>query len=117
VPLAGVAGETIVVPYDFDVSGLVDAPYALPPDGLKQRSVRDRLFRGFCRPPPYLDNAVAALRAARENIYALVRDLQQLDEKNRRQVLRFVDSFYEILDDPKQYQNEIAGACRSAGAG
>jgi len=117
VPLAGVGGETIVVPYDFDVSGLVNAPYALPPDGLNQRSVRDRLFRGFCRTPPYLDNAVAAVQAARERIYALVKELQQLDEKNRRQVLRFVDGFYAILDDPEKYQSEIAGACRDAGAG
>lgn len=116
VPVAGVAGAVIPVPYDFDVSGLVDAPYALPPDGLKQRNVRDRLFRGFCRPPPYLDDAVASYQAARAAIYALVSELDGLDDKNRRQVTRFIDGFYAILDDPEQFQAQIAGACRGSGA-
>ena len=36
------------VPYDFDFSGLVDAPYATPPEGFKINSVRQRLYRGYC---------------------------------------------------------------------
>ena len=37
-----------VVPYDFDFSGLVDAPYADPPEGIPVNSVRQRTYRGYC---------------------------------------------------------------------
>ncbi len=36
------------VPYDFDSSGLVNAHYAAPPEGLRVRNIRQRLYRGFC---------------------------------------------------------------------
>ena len=38
----------MVVPYDFDVSGLVNPPYALPPEGLGLDTVRQRRYRGYC---------------------------------------------------------------------
>ena len=46
------------MPYDFDYSGLVDAPYAVPPDSIHLANVRVRRYRGFClhndRPRPSL---------------------------------------------------------------
>ena len=39
----------VPVPYDWDFSGLVDAPYATPPDSINVTSVRQRRYRGFCR--------------------------------------------------------------------
>lgn len=42
------AGRTLPVPYDFDLAGIVDASYAKPDPGLKIRSVRSRLYRGYC---------------------------------------------------------------------
>ena len=41
-------GLATPVPYDFDFSGLVDAHYAAPSPILPIRSVKQRLFRGFC---------------------------------------------------------------------
>ena len=47
------ANETLnVVPYDFDFSGLVDLSYAVPAPELSIRTVRRRVFRGFCTPAP-----------------------------------------------------------------
>jgi hypothetical protein len=34
------------VPYDFDYSGFVDAPYAVPPEGISVSSVKVRRYRG-----------------------------------------------------------------------
>ncbi|MFL6801419.1 MAG: hypothetical protein ACJ8EQ_06595, partial [Sphingomicrobium sp.] len=41
-------GAVIPVPYDFDFSGLVNAPYATPPDQLRIADVRQRVYRGYC---------------------------------------------------------------------
>ena len=40
----------VPVIYDFDSSGYVDAPYAITPAKLELRNVRQRIYRGFCRP-------------------------------------------------------------------
>ena len=42
-------GAPIPVPYDFDWSGLIAPPYARPNQMLGIGSVKQRLFRGFCR--------------------------------------------------------------------
>jgi hypothetical protein len=112
VPFVTTAGTVIPVPYDFDVTGLVDAPYALPQENLKQRNLKDRLFRGFCRPPPHLDNSVARAQSVRDEIYALVSDLDGLNEKSQRSVTQFIEGFYQILDEPAQYERRVVGACR-----
>ena len=39
--------KPIVVPYDFDYAGFVDAYYAVPNEGLPIENVRQRLYRGY----------------------------------------------------------------------
>lgn len=51
-------GKATPVPYDFDFSGFVNAPYASPPDQLQLNSVRERKYRGYC-----LHNAEVAQEA------------------------------------------------------
>ncbi len=107
------AGEVIPIPYDFDVSGLVDAPYAVPPDGLGQRNVRDRKYRGFCRGTEYLDAAVETIQSKRQAIYALVDEVEGFSDRTRRDLSRFIDEFYGDLDDSESFEENIAVACRS----
>ena len=51
------SGLVFPVPYDFDFTGLVNAPYATPPEGMRVSSVRKRLYRGAC----LLNNEITAL--------------------------------------------------------
>ena len=60
------------VPYDFDLSGLVHAPYAMPDRRLGLRSVVDRLYRGPCRTTDEFDAAAAPFRAKHGEMLALV---------------------------------------------
>ena len=43
-------GVYVPVPYDFDWTGFVSARYARPDERLRIRNVRQRIYRGFCRP-------------------------------------------------------------------
>ena len=56
----GASSNLIVVPYDFDFSGMVNAPYASPPEGIAVENVRERRYRGYC-----FTNAEALVEAAR----------------------------------------------------
>lgn len=105
-------GLVVPVPYDFDATGFVSPPYAQPLQMLDQRSVRDRRYRGFCRPGQYLDDAVAAVRRARAAIDAEIDGLEPLNDRHRGQVHRLVDDFYTILDDPEAFAEQVVDACR-----
>jgi hypothetical protein len=100
------------IPYDYDSSGLVNAPYAAPPAGVKIRKVTQRLFRGIC-----LQNET--LPAARENylaneaaIMSVLDTDPRLDAKEAKQASRYLDDFFVVLKNEKYWQKKIIESCR-----
>ena len=57
------ATQFVPVPYDFDFSGMVDAPYATPPEGFRIANVRIRNYRGYCAHNAEARTAAAQFRA------------------------------------------------------
>jgi hypothetical protein len=108
-------GRHVAVPYDFDWSGVVDARYAHPDPRLQISSVRDRLYRGFCRPG--VDPGVVAERfeRIRDSIPPLYQAVKELDAKQREKALKYYDSFYDVLKDPKRFDRQVVKACRQVG--
>ncbi len=110
--LFGNEGQPIyAIPYDFDMSGLVDAPYAQPNPRFRIKRVTQRLYRGRCA---YIDNLPASLQRFQENrdaIYGLVDQQPELQDSTRKKVRKFIDRFYDVIDNPKKVQREIASRC------
>ncbi len=105
-------GSTIrPVPYDFDFSGLVDAPYAEPNPQFKIRDVRTRLYRGRCSNNGILADTFAYINGKRAEIYALVDELDGLDRKNRLQVTRYLDLFFDDIGNPKTVERRFIKEC------
>lgn len=103
-----------VIPYDFDSSGMVNAHYAAPPDSLNVRNIRQRLFRGFCSHNNTLPQAVARFNEEKTDILALFKDNRHLNDKNRKNAIAYIEDFYEIINDPKQFGKKIIGKCRGS---
>jgi AAA family ATP:ADP antiporter len=110
VALRAASGVVSVVPYDFDFSGLVDAAYAGPPPSLPIRSVRERVYRGFCEPAPNWP-AVFALFEDRQSAIETLAHEVLLEPVQRERVLAYVASFYGALAAPER-RAAIVGACR-----
>lgn len=102
----------LAVPYDFDFSGAVNAPYASPPEQLKIQSVRQRVYRGFCQPDSVLSAVLARFRVAKDSIYAAVRAVPDLPERDVRNVLNYFDEFYKVVDNPGAVNREFVRPCR-----
>lgn len=104
--------RVIPVPYDFDFSGFVNAPYAVPPEGMPVRNVRSRYYRGLCR---YNEQAVAAaelFRSRREQLYAVIDAETRLSPQRRRSSRSYIADFFEVLDDPQRFQRQVIENCR-----
>lgn len=90
-----------VIPYDFDYSGLVNAPYALPARGFLLKSVTERLYRGPCRSQELVDPYVANFVAKKDLIRALPDQIPGLSRGNRDEARNYIDTFYSSIDSPK----------------
>lgn len=104
-------GLAVLIPYDFDQAGLILADYAAPAAELSIRSVRQRLYRGYCIHNDELGGAFDRFRAVRAEIETLL-SAAAVRERTRARALRYIEDFYEILDSPEEREESIAGACR-----
>lgn len=107
----------IPVPYDFDHSGIVYAPYANPAPELRLRSVRDRRYRGKCLSDlSVLDPILQEYVDAKSQLYEILMDAR-MKERDRKSLGKFIDDFYETIDDPKQKETAFLYPCLPGGTG
>jgi len=103
-----------VIPYDFDSTGLVNAHYAAPPNELRVRNIRQRLFRGFCAQNQTLEQAVERFREKKPEILALFEENPHLNNKSKSKAVDYIEDFYAVINDPKRYKKEITDKCRGS---
>ena len=108
-------GSRYLLPYDFDQSGLVDAPYAVPSAKLGIRNVRQRVYRGFCDHNGELPAAVEVLRRRRGEIEALFLSAALPDRGGRREAWRYLSGFFDLIDDPERFRAAVVARCRPPG--
>jgi len=89
------------IPYDFDVTGLVNPPYGIPARALMIKSVTDRMYRGPCRPQSLVDPYVANFVAKQEAVKALPDAIPGFERATRDTVRSFINSFYSSIKTPK----------------
>ncbi len=109
-----VGDSILAIPYDFDFSGLVDAPYAGPAPSVADqiRSVRDRLYRGYCLESIDHPAVLARFQEVRGEMLALVNTLEGLSFASRLRARRYLQEFFEDLGYPHRVEENIIRACR-----
>jgi hypothetical protein len=125
-PLRGAAGEfcchntvlvsgagtgLIPIPYDFDLSGLVDAPYATPNPKLKIEKVTQRLYQGYCIHNELLDRSIGLLSEKRETIALLVEAQEGLSKASRRSAAQYIDKFYDRISSDSGIERNLIREC------
>lgn len=99
------------VPYDFDFSGLVDAPYATPPELVKVSSVRVRRYRGFCR---HNSEALAAARqvhAAKAQLLATLAATPGLSSATLRKAGTYLERGFADLASDQLVTDKLLKTC------
>ncbi len=107
----GAADDWVVVPYDFDYAGIINTNYALPGAKLPLRRVTTRLYRGFCWHNDLLPGAIELFNQNRNDIEAALLPAE-LSKSKSRSVKKYIDDFYEIVNDSKQLQKHLIDKCR-----
>lgn len=106
------------VPYDFDHSGIVNAPYAHPAEELLMQSVLERRYRGYCIPDlKTFEPVIALYNDLKKDIYGLFTNCTYLDAKSLKAIIRFLDGFYETINNTRSWQKDFAYPCDKKGTG
>jgi len=105
-------GSQVPLPYDLDMSGLVDADYAGPAPTLPIDDVRERYFLGFCSPGADLDKWFGLYLAKKDELLSMSEGISQLDRNNKKAIRRFLEDFFEVLESPRQSSEQIVNHCQ-----
>ena len=108
---AGKQDEWIVVPYDFDYAGIINTKYAAPAEALPISRVSTRLYRGFCWQNEVLPESIELFNRKRDEIEAALIPVE-VSKRKSRNAKKYVDRFYEIVNDPQELQKRILDKCR-----
>jgi len=104
----------IPLAYDFDMSGFVNAPYAVPDETLGLSSVRERLYRGFCRSKGAVNQAIRVEYIAKEkDVMDVVKRYEtSFEPKEYSSIVKYMNEFYDILKSDAKFKSSIIDKCR-----
>jgi hypothetical protein len=100
------------VPYDFDYSGMVNAYYAVPGENLGIKSVRERYYLGPCREDEAFITATEHILQYKEDIFSLVNDFTQLDQKYKKEVLSYLEEYFAQARSFDELGYSLKRTCR-----
>ncbi|HUX58105.1 MAG TPA: hypothetical protein VMV77_14095 [Bacteroidales bacterium] len=106
------------IPYDFDHAGIVRAPYAKPAEELQMSSTLQRRYRGYCIPEMnQFTEVFETFNQLKDDFYALYEGNPLLTSSYQNQTLKFLDQFYETINDPNKALKEFSYPCDRSGTG
>jgi len=103
----------IAVPYDFDWSGLVNAPYAKPSPQVDAVNVQQRVYRGYKKPIDDLEIPITKFIEAKTEMIDLFIDFDFLELKEKQKCLKYINEFYSIIESKSAVRHELVNAARS----
>ena len=109
--LEGENGRQYPVPYDLDMSGLVDAEYSGVSPRLDFRDPRQRYYLGFCHPRPDYPALFAQFQGQRDAALQLVGDIPGLNRVSRKSSRAYLDDFFDLIESPDDRREDIIEAC------
>ena len=109
--LSGQGAALVPIAYDFDFSGMVDAPYAVPPEQIRVRSVRTRFYQGYCRHNAQALAAAAEFRAKRAAMEGVFAGMPGLEPRTRAKALAYLGGFFAEIATDDSTRAKILNNC------
>lgn len=111
-------GQPMVIPYDFDHSGLVGAPYAQPPVELNMTSVKERRYRGACdQNTERIKKIVSLFNSKKQDILNLYLNTNIVSEDYKKTAIKFLEEFYTSINDVDQLSKIVSTNCDPSAGG
>lgn len=100
------------IPYDFDLSGLVNASYARPHPELRISSVTERRYRGFCMDSGVLRNAIRKVREQEQSIVEVIANLPLLSGSDKNRRIKYLGRVLQATHDEDKLLHDFENRCK-----
>jgi len=103
----------VTLPYDFDMSGLVNAPYAMVNNiqnlDANIEEVTERLYKGYARDATLMQQVRREFLAARPGMEKSLTDLEPYfkDRRQFAEAREYLASFFHILESDRLFERRI----------
>ena len=104
-------GGASPIPYDFDYSGFVGAPYAVPPEQMSISSVKQRFYRGYCAHNAQAIAAAQQFRAAQPQILGVLAQTPGLEAGTQRRAASFLNGFFADIATDRDVTAKVLKRC------
>jgi hypothetical protein len=104
-PKSDTSAMPYIIAYDFDYSGVVDAPYAVPDEKLGTTSVTERVYRGPPRNPFELQLAADIFKEKKEQIMYYINNFPLIGTRTKRNIAEYIEKFYEVINSKSRLRN------------
>ncbi len=103
----------IPLTYDFDMSGFVNPPYAEVSPELGIASVRERLYRGFCRKEPVTQLVRKQFIDLEPTVMGIVGNYEKdFSPREYNDMKKYLGEFFDILKDNGRFKTMVGEGCR-----
>lgn len=92
------SGKILVIPYDFDFSGLVSAPYASPSAESGLKTVRDRYMMANGIKVEHLKRALQGIRTAKKSFYEICRS-KYLSRESTMDMIAYLETLFQQIEE------------------
>ena len=92
------SAKTILVPYDFDFSGLVNASYALPQTDKGLTSMRDRLYLGNTFDKAVMRSVMQHFISHKQALLDIVKQFKPLNMEARADMEAYLSTFFDTIE-------------------
>lgn len=90
-------GKITVLPYDFDFSGFVSAPYAVPSSDSGLKTVRERFLMPSGLDTNALNEAVKLIKIVEQDLYPVCRS-KFISKPAAGDMVKFLESYFKNMD-------------------
>jgi hypothetical protein len=110
--------DVFSIPYDFDMSGIVDAPYAVVSEvngeSLDISHVTERLYRGYCHPADVMEYVRKEFLEKKEKLMSIPDLLKgYLPDKEIKSIKIYMEDFFDTMKDTRSFKYHILDKCRT----
>ncbi|MEO0470092.1 MAG: hypothetical protein AAF206_10765 [Bacteroidota bacterium] len=101
----------IVIPYDFDWAGIVNASYTLTRSAKAHPYKKRQRFKKLCRTDAEFQAAIAQFQKIREPLFEMYKNSPYLDKKSVKETLKYFKLFYRNIGNDKTVQEVFIASC------
>ena len=92
-------GKVIAIPYDFDFTGVVNAPYAVANPNYQMKFVRDRIYLGFEELLGHMHNTLFYLEGKQKEMIRVVKRFKHLPYNSRVDIIEYLEVYFDHMED------------------